>query len=391
MKICIKHIKEENVLKLAISKNEIAKCCVCNTTNICIDSECSDFHDMLRAIIRYFYDEHKYNGHLGGDETPSSIIQSSDFIFKDEVFSDKERVYDLDSEFYDIGSYFDDDKGVSLYAGYFNGMQNMPLESISNDEDIRITSLQKKLEVSNYYEHEDFIKDSISQYVGRFDYILKEEDELYRARVGYMDSKVAYKDGFSRAGVKFYSPFCGDKISAVPPLNANEGRANRAGVSFLYCATNEYTTIAEVRPHPSDIVSIAKFKVNSDLKLFDLSYPHLIHYYHCETSMKELRTYATIAKIFNIATPPSLKGRYLVTQLIANAIRQLGYDGIIFSSTVGDGKNIVIFTPENASIVENSEYVVNINSVIYTFVKSGVIGRDDENVTYKDDIRTGIL
>ncbi|HDS4103063.1 TPA: RES family NAD+ phosphorylase [Proteus mirabilis] len=385
MKICINHILEKNVLELAISKNEIAECCVCNTRDICIDSECPDFHSMLSAIIRYYHDEYEYNHHLGGDETPSSIIQKSNFIFEDEVFLNINRAADLDDDFSNIVPYFNDDEGVSLFAGYFDGIQNIPLESISNDEDIKINSLQKKLEVSNYYEHEDFIKNAISQYVGKFDYVLTEKDELYRARVGYMHSRLAYSGGFSRAGIRFYSPYCGDKISAVPPLNANEGRANRAGVSFLYCATDEYTAVSEVRPHPSDIVSIAKFKANSDLKLFDLSYPHLIHYYHCETSLKELRTYATIAKIFNIATPPSLKGRYLVTQLIANAIRQLGYDGIIFSSTVGKGKNIVIFTPENASIVENSEYVVNINSVSYKYTEVGVIGRDDEHVTYRDD------
>lgn len=285
---------------------------------------------MLRAIIRYFYDEWQYNGHLGGDETHSSIIQGDNFIFRDEVLSDEDRSEDLDGEFWNIEPYYNDDEGVSLFAGYFDGMQNRPLESIKNDEYVKIIALQKKLEVSNYYEHEDFIRDAISQYVGNFDYTLKEDNELYRTRVGYLNSRISCDYGYSGADVKFYSPFCGDEISAVPPLVANEGRANRAGVSFLYCATDEYTAISEVRPHPSDIVSIAKFKVKSDLKLFDLSYPHLINYYHCETSLKELRTYATIAKIFNIATPPSQKGRYLVTQLIANAIRQLGYDGIIF-------------------------------------------------------------
>lgn len=387
MKICIEHIVEKNVLDLAYSKNEIATCCVCNAINICIDSECSDFHGMLRAIIRYFYDEWQYNGHLGGDETYSSIIQGDNFIFKDEVLSDEDRSEDLDGEFGNIEPYYNDDEGVSLFAGYFDGMQNRPLESIKNDEDVKITALQKKLEVSNYYEHEDFIRDAISQYVGNFDYTLQEDNELYRARVGYLNSRISCGNGYSGVSTKFYSPFCGDEISAVPPLIANEGRANRAGVSFLYCATDEYTAISEVRPHPSDIVSIAKFKVKSDLKLFDLSYPHLINYYHCETSLKELRTYATIAKIFNIATPPNQKGRYLVTQLIANAIRQLGYDGIIFLSTVGNGRNIVIFTPENVSVVDGSEHAVNIKNVSYEYANVGVIGRDDEYVTYKDDLR----
>lgn len=388
MKICIEHILEENVLELAVSKNEIAECCVCNNTNICIDSECPDLHNMLRAIIRYFYDEWRYNRHLGGDDTHSSIIQESNFIFKDEVFLNKERAADLDGDFWSIEPYFDDDIGVSLFAGYSDGMQNMPLESIINDEDRNITSLQNKLEISNYYEHEDFIKNSISKYVGEFDYILKEDDELYRARVGYANSRAAFSGGFTRVEVKYYSPFCGDKISAVPPLIANEGRANRTGVSFLYCATDEYTAISEVRPHPSDIVSIAKFTTKSNLKLFDLSYPHLINYYHCETSLKKLRTYATIAKIFNVATPPSQKGRYLVTQLIANAIRQLGYDGIIFSSTVGTGKNIVIFTPEKASVIEGSEYVVNISSVSYKYKEERVIGKDDAHAIYTDEFAT---
>ncbi|HDL7947116.1 TPA: RES family NAD+ phosphorylase, partial [Yersinia enterocolitica] len=80
--------------------------------------------------------------------------------------------------------------------------------------------------------------------------------------------------------------------------------------------------------------------------------------------------------------PPSLKGRYILSQLISDCIRQQGYDGILFSSTVGEGKNLVVFTPEKMKFVDGSDKILEVEKVEYTSKECKVIGRDDEFEVY---------
>ncbi|MGH1593344.1 RES family NAD+ phosphorylase [Yersinia proxima] len=379
MIICIDHILEENI-KFVINKDQIfSDCCVCGgSQKICLDTESYDVQTMMKSLIRYNYDEFKYNDHVGGDETFHGLLLDDGFIFSDDVLSNNEVCDDLNDELYSIIEVYGN---IPIFAGYSDGQQNMLLEAIKNQEVREIRSLQEKLEKGNHFEHEGYIKEIISSYGNSFLKKITENNFFYRARVGYSNSKIAY-DGFNRKGQSFYAPYVNDDISAVPPLLADQGRANRAGVSFLYCATDMNTAIAEVRPHPTDIVSVAEFVNMSDLEVFDFSYPNLIDFYDSEDKLDSMRMYATMANIFNKATPPSLKGRYILSQLISDCIRQQGYDGILFSSTVGEGKNLVVFTPEKMKFVDGSDKILEVEKVEYTSKECKVIGRDDEFEVY---------
>jgi hypothetical protein len=71
--------------------------------------------------------------------------------------------------------------------------------------------------------------------------------------------------------------------------------------------------------------------------------------------------------LINRTIPPSEKQHYSITQLIADCIRQLGFDGISFSSTVGSGDNIVLFNHQLATYTDHGAEVVEISEVKYSY------------------------
>lgn len=381
MLICTDHINDENLLALAKTENNISQCQVCGEKRLAIDLTSPYVHTMLKAIIRYHHNEYEYNGHFGGDETFTSLIYGRG-IFSPDVYESEQNSEDFDCEISSIEVY--DDDGVSVHAGYFDGMPNMLLNSIKDNESSFIKEISSELKTTNHYEFEETIKEKITAYGNSFDFYIEEGQEFYRARIGVKDTKVAYS-GFDLHGQRFFSPFVNEEIGKVPNLYATPGRANRTGVSYLYCATDMYTAISEVRPHPSDIVSIGKFVAIKKIRAFDLSTPHLMDFYLTDDSLKQLSDYVALANVFNTATPPSLEGRYVITQLISDCIRQVGYEGIVFSSTVGDGKNLVIFDPSKLHYIPNSQEACEIKSVKYDFSVKGIIGRDDTYEVYRED------
>lgn len=278
-----------------------------------------------------------------------------------------------------------EDDGISIHAGYNEYCYNMPLIAIRNKSHSLIDTLHDELSVKNHYLFEKEIRNILASYGDYFTSIIENDFTTYRARVGVKGFRLAYEDWNSH-GKKIYQAYAGDSISSVPPLKATGGRANRPGVSYLYCATDQYTAVSEVRPHPTDVVSLGQFKTVRQLKLFDFSHPNFLPFYQNEDALKKMIPYAKMASIYNRASPPSLEGRYSISQLISDCIRQEGYDGIKFLSTVGDGKNLVIFNPADLLYVEGSSEVLEIERVSYTYNKKQVVGIDDEYEMYYDDL-----
>ena len=50
-----------------------------------------------------------------------------------------------------------------------------------------------------------------------------------------------------------------------------------------------------------------------------------------------------LGKRFSVPITPEERDNYLITQFITEIIRQVGFDGVLFKSSVGKGYNVVIF------------------------------------------------
>lgn len=142
---------------------------------------------------------------------------------------------------------------------------------------------------------------------------------------------------------------------APPKGSASFGRANAQGISYLYMSDNVKTAISEVRPHVGQDVSVATFRIDDQLKLYDF----------CSTKTSDKIENSLmlnkISKLFSIPKRGS-EDEYYSTQYISEYIRKLGFDGLRFSSSLSEGNNIVLFATGNS---EKKNYTV-LNSKVYS-------------------------
>jgi hypothetical protein len=373
--ICVDCVKDTHLKELITVEGQVGECTMCGSNGQVLDSESNRFFQLVKALVRYNFSEWDYNTHWGGDGY-ESLFYGEDNIFFNESRANSDEAYETVVLSITEGPVYEDyDKGVSVFAGYTDGEQNMLLKAISSDLDPHILEISERLRKENYFNLEDDISAILEEYKDVASLPLKENMVLYRARVGFKEKKRSLSWGFD---TEFhFTPYKGSEIDAPPPHMATSGRINRAGVSFLYCATEKYTAISEVRPHPGDRVSLAKFQLNSDAKVFDLSSTQILRFFDNDEKLDKFIPLNTLGVLINETIPPSERIRYSITQLIADCIRKLGFDGIAFNSTVGNGKNIVLFDQVKASQDESSAEVVNVESVKYEYRSERLVNEDD--------------
>lgn len=179
----------------------------------------------------------------------------------------------------------------------------------------------------------------------RRSYIRNRVDNLYRARIGE-------------------HPF--EKMLAPPVELAKGGRANPQGISYLYCARDERTAIAEVRPWKGAQITVAGIKVKRELKVVDLFKEPLSPFSfdspYQALEIDKLLTYFS-KELSTPVDPNKSEIEYLPTQYITELIKSKGFDGILFDSAIGPGTNIVIFDEKNAEVT--STQTIKVNKITY--------------------------
>lgn len=63
-----------------------------------------------------------------------------------------------------------------------------------------------------------------------------------------------------------------DKMGAPPRRRSSNGRANPAGIPYLYLGSHPETAVAEVRPHTGEVACVADFTI-PEIKVADLRNP----------------------------------------------------------------------------------------------------------------------
>jgi hypothetical protein len=108
--------------------------------------------------------------------------------------------------------------------------------------------------------------------IGLHEFVLH-EDLLGRTTIYILTGTIVYRArlGFTRGPDNRPQPYSGSDIGPPPISKATPGRANRSGRVVLYCADQEQTAIAEVRPARGEYVSVAELHTRQELRLADLS------------------------------------------------------------------------------------------------------------------------
>lgn len=104
--------------------------------------------------------------------------------------------------------------------------------------------------------------------------------------------------------------------------------------------------------------------------MLDFSKNYLLKYYESDLLLDKSFLYLnTLNKLFQKTIPPTKKDNYSITQIIADCVRKLGFDGIIFRSSVGNGNNIVIFHPNKMEYINKESSLIQVENVTYKFSK----------------------
>jgi len=142
------------------------------------------------------------------------------------------------------------------------------------------------------------------------------------------------------------------KDSGAPPAeHIGNGRANPDHIRYLYLSEDAVTPVYEVRPIIGDTVSVAKFRLQKEVRLYDLTFD--MHNIGNENVVELPRLYNTIGAMFSRPYNGDA-AKYLPTQYIAEEIKNMGFDGLRFRSSLNkDGYNVVLFNPDDCVAISS--------------------------------------
>lgn len=157
-----------------------------------------------------------------------------------------------------------------------------------------------------------------------------------------------------------------DQMGAPPKRIASHGRANPAGIPYLYLGSVPKTAISEIRPHTGEIACVADFTTPAALKLVDLRNPRKMVSPFLLADADDIGRMRNdlpfLERLGNELTrpviPQSAAIDYTPSQYLCEFIKKCGYQGVIYSSSVSDGMNLALFDPSLATCGTVAQYHV---------------------------------
>jgi hypothetical protein len=141
---------------------------------------------------------------------------------------------------------------------------------------------------------------------------------------------------------------------------ATEGRVNPKGIPCLYLSTHKDTAMAEVRPWIGSKLSLAQFKAVRDLRVVNCTlHEDYKWYWGYETPADHWddNAWCDIDAAFSRpVTGADDLAEYVPTQVIAEAFKAGGFDGVAYESSLGVGHNIALFDLDAVEVVACAPY-----------------------------------
>lgn len=163
------------------------------------------------------------------------------------------------------------------------------------------------------------------------------------------------------------------EMGAPPKRLASHGRANPAGIPYLYLGSKPETATAEIRPHTGEVACVADFTI-PEIRAVDLRNPRksVSPFILSDASdIGQLRAdLPFLERLGEELTRPVLpQGAaidYIPSQYLCEFIKKCGFDGVVYRSSVSDGINLALFDPEKAQGGAVALYNVSQVSVVVT-------------------------
>lgn len=177
---------------------------------------------------------------------------------------------------------------------------------------------------------------------------------------------VNQRESFFRARIS-ESPLGAAQMGCPPRERVTGGRANPLGIPYLYVADSLETCISEVRPSNSSCVYVSEMTPVRELFVLDLTSPRKL----CSASafgeeqLSAALGFLGLLELFSNELSKPVRPEngnldYIPTQFLCEFIKsEAKFDGLIFNSSFGSGKNYVFFDGETLTPAEPKRYVVN--------------------------------
>lgn len=195
---------------------------------------------------------------------------------------------------------------------------------------------------ARYFDHKDF---SVSNTLNEFREFFQELEHfknynIFRAReIKNLAKKIEIES----------TPAC--ELGKSPIKFAQNNRFSPVGISYGYFALEKETAIKEIRANDKNEIAIGKFKIDKKLKLLNLCQSNMntkINIFHKNFDISIFCQKKFILEFLeDISKPIDEKDKlldYVPTQIMAEYIWHLGYDGFLYdSSQNSNGVNLLIF------------------------------------------------
>lgn len=193
---------------------------------------------------------------------------------------------------------------------------------------------------------------------------IREGQSFFRGRIFNLGDIITTDEeylAFVESDENIFQGYDKDKSGAPPNALAIEGRLNCNGISFLYTCNDPKTVIYELRPIKREVISIAEFVTRRELCFADLR----------KSSSRRLRENEVLATLLRqisteFSRPHYAGHKYWFTQYLAGQFINMGFDGVIFeSSLLPEGDNIVFFYPDDCEAINSRLYKVDKISISF--------------------------
>lgn len=135
---------------------------------------------------------------------------------------------------------------------------------------------------------------------------------------------------------------------APPQDHSSSGRINPDGIRYLYASNDVRTAVLEVRPIPTQFVSVAQIEIIEDINIYSFTNPS-----KPDQEGKDWFSWIDYSELSKFFALPNYGGSsyYFATQYISEYIKHMktsdgktSFDGLCFQSSLNpDGINYVLF------------------------------------------------
>lgn len=332
---------------------------------------------IFRALIRLNFSEWDYNDHVGPGSL-WSLVSGSKTIFN---LNSDASIPELEQVFLTMedGWYPDTDDEITLGGGYWNGVV---LSGLRDERDRTVEQIMEACFTHNFF-------DVIPQAKALVNTLRKDITSIVPAGTEFFRSRIGVKTGYTREfafpfhNPRYYVPYSGIEIDRPPLIKATEGRLNRPRVSVLYLASDMQTAVSELRPHPGNLISTARFRAKKELLVANFG-SHDIRNFLNDERLEVLRTILSISDALNMPVQPDQKELYAVTQTFADAIRESGFEAVTFRSSLGTGVNLTCFASDVFELVPDSESVQEVTSLAYGIIEARMMSATYDSHEYEE-------